>query len=204
MKKILNYFFDSTCPQFAQSFSNDKLVLSLGNDSFVDRKEMKLKDLTLTINSVELFTSTTSSKVWQYLPDTIYVKMENNNSSNIGLINNFFPFFTILHLSDLFVDDYITTADVSTGYKTKIYKYCWKNKPPKIDLSTNICMFSFWAVDKTGTGTKTGVNLFIPDSLTTVAGGSSAYFRCINILAYGALYDVNLKSGINISLSIEI
>ncbi len=203
MKKILNFFFNSNSANYSNNIiGNGDLAFSLGNDSFVASKEIKVKDFNIDINSLEYIATTGSWKTWTYIPDCIYVILENNKPSNCSYIRNDFPFFCILQKTDVFIDSFITTTDITIGYTSRTYRYNLKFKPPKIDLSTNVCIFSFWAFDKSGSAIKINEDLFL-GSYTPGGNAENVPLRKINVGAKIAKNNF-LKCGINVDICLEI
>lgn len=203
MKKILNFFFNSNSTNYSSNtIGYGDLAFSLGNDSFVASKEIKLKDLTISINSIDFITTGSSWKTWNYIPDAIYVILENNKPSNCSYIRNDFPYFCFLNKTDVFTDSLVTSANIGVGYTNRTYQYSLPFKPPKIDLSTNLCVFSFWAFDMRGSDMKVNNDLFL-GTYTPDAGGDNAPLRKLNITAKASANDL-LKCGININISLEI
>ncbi len=203
MKKILNFLHDSNSSDYSKTIIGENLAVSLGNDyNFMDRKDMILKDLQISINSLGYTAAASSWKTWSYIPDFIYVILENNQPSDCSYIRNDFPFFCVLELKDIVNDSFVTSSDASTGYTSTTYKYSLLSCPPKIDLSTNVCFLSFWALDKRGENMKGFDSLFL-GNYSPVSGGGNVPLRKINIAQQSAANDY-LKCGITINLSIEI
>ncbi len=202
MKKILNYFFDSNSENYFFTLGN-KVVFSLGSEgSWIDRKEIEIKDFKLSINSLDFISTLSSWKTWTYIPETIYVVLENNHSSNSSFIRNDFPYFCVLDLNDILKDSFITSTGVGDEYTIKTYKYSLRFKPPKLDLSTNVCVFTFWGFDKSGSAMKEYTSLFL-GSYTPSTGGKGVVLREIDVTK--AVVTSNyLKSGITINISIEV
>lgn len=211
MKKILNFFFDSGSDIYASSNTfNNLLLINLGNDSFLHSNKISIKDIKINIDEcVE-----SNIKSWNYVPSQIFVKIENNTSSNCSFISNVFSFFTILGRTDILTENIFNDANNPITYNTHMFSTNTDKTMPFIDLSSNILALSFWGFNKKGpniqkkSSTK-GIpkSLFLTPYVDSVNQNPYELER-INIfekcLGYDDSSSLIIKVGININVCIEI